>query len=87
MFDMLVIQLSYLTGDTNDYIQKVVDAKVVPAIVAFLDRPATSSVLVPALRTAGNIATGTDEQTQAVLNAGLLRHLPRVLLNPKVNIR
>lgn len=37
------------------------------------------TVLVPALRTVGNIVTGTDEQTQAVLNCNALAALQAIL--------
>jgi importin subunit alpha-6/7 len=39
------------------------------------------TVLVPALRTVGNIVTGTDEQTQAVLNCNALQALHAILSN------
>ena len=34
---------------------------------------------MPALRTLGNIVTGTDEQTQVVLDHGILPHLHNLL--------
>ena len=40
-----------------------------------------------ALRAVGNIVTGTDEQTQAVLDNGALHHFPTLLSHPKEKIR
>lgn len=39
-----------------------------------------------ALRAVGNIVTGTDEQTQAVLNCNALQHFPSLLTHPKEKI-
>lgn len=41
----------------------------------------------PTLRSIGNIVTGTDEQTQAVLDAGALPMLGDLLRHPKNNIQ
>ena len=38
-----------------------------------------SKVQTASLRAVGNIVTGTDEQTQVVLNCGALHHFPRLL--------
>eukprot|EP00106_Octopus_bimaculoides_P001623 XP_014769065.1 PREDICTED: importin subunit alpha-4-like [Octopus bimaculoides] len=39
-----------------------------------------------ALRAVGNIVTGTDEQTQIVLNCDALQHFPPLLMHPKEKI-
>lgn len=45
-----------------------------------------SSVQTAALRAVGNIVTGTDEQTQVVLNCDVLSHFPNLLTHPKEKI-
>jgi len=46
-----------------------------------------SLIITPALRSLGNIVTGTNEQTQAVLNANVLPSLKNLLHNPRRNIQ
>lgn len=41
---------------------------------------------MPALRTLGNIVTGTDEQTQVVIDNGILEHLHVLLSHPRPSI-
>ena len=43
-------------------------------------------VQTAALRAVGNIVTGTDEQTQNVLNNGALEHFPGLLNHQKEKI-
>ncbi|XP_060178897.1 importin subunit alpha-1-like isoform X2 [Lycium barbarum] len=59
--------LSYLSDGTNDKIQAVIDSGVCPRLVELLLHP-SPSVLIPALRTVGNIVTGDDMQTQCIIN-------------------
>ncbi|TYG58843.1 hypothetical protein ES288_D08G254900v1 [Gossypium darwinii] len=55
--------LSYLSDGPNDKIQAVIEAGVCPRLVELLGHP-SPTVLIPALRTVGNIVTGDDNQTQ-----------------------
>jgi len=43
-------------------------------------------VQTAALRAVGNIVTGTDEQTQVVLNCDVLSYFPNLLTHPKEKI-
>ncbi|KAK9733759.1 hypothetical protein RND81_04G090500 [Saponaria officinalis] len=79
--------LSYLSDGTNDKIQAVIDAKVVPRLVELLLSP-SPSVLIPALRTVGNIVTGDDLQTQCIIDHQALPCLYNLLTqNHKKSIK
>lgn len=73
--------LSYLSDGDNDRIDKVIEAGVCRRLVELLlhNSPA---VLVPALRTVGNIVTGNDIQTQVIINCGALPCLLSLLTTP-----
>ncbi|XP_051145286.1 importin subunit alpha-like [Andrographis paniculata] len=70
--------LSYLSDGTNDKIQAVIDSGVCPRLVELLLYP-SPSVLIPALRTVGNIVTGDDMQTQYIINYRALHCLLNLL--------
>ncbi|KAF1002554.1 importin subunit alpha-like [Apium graveolens] len=72
--------LSYLSDGTNDKIQAVIDAGVCPRLVELLLHP-SASVLIPALRTVGNIVTGDDMQTQVIIQHQALLCLLNLLTN------
>lgn len=46
----------------------------------------TLDIQTAALRAVGNIVTGTDEQTQVVLNCDVLSYFPNLLTHPKEKI-
>ncbi|KAI3854902.1 hypothetical protein MKW92_008241, partial [Papaver armeniacum] len=72
--------LFYLSDGTNDKIQVVVDANVCPRLVEILMHH-SPSVVIPALRTVGNICNGNDIQTQIIINHQLLPFLLNLLTN------
>ncbi|XP_024528125.1 importin subunit alpha-1 isoform X1 [Selaginella moellendorffii] len=72
--------LSYISDGTNDKIQAVIEAGVCPRLVSLLMYP-SPNVLIPALRTVGNIVTGDDVQTQFIINNGALPYLLHLLTN------
>ncbi|XP_076960041.1 importin subunit alpha-2-like [Bidens hawaiensis] len=72
--------LSYLSDGTNDKIQAVIEAGVCRRLVELLQHP-SPSVLIPALRTVGNIVTGDDLQTQCIIEHGALPCLLSLLTN------
>ncbi|XP_019456017.1 PREDICTED: importin subunit alpha-2-like [Lupinus angustifolius] len=79
--------LSYLSDGTNDKIQAVIEAGVCTRLVQLLMHP-SPSVLIPALRTVGNIVTGDDMQTQCIINHGALPILLSLLThNHKKSIK
>ncbi|XP_041999379.1 importin subunit alpha-4-like [Salvia splendens] len=79
--------LSYLSDGTNDKIQAVIEAGVCQRLVELLLHP-SATVLVPALRTVGNIVTGDDAQTQFVIDNQVLPCLQQLLTqNHKKSIK
>ncbi len=67
-------------------LQYVINSGVVPYIVALLSHHEVK-VQTAALRAVGNIVTGTDEQTQKVLNCHALSHFPSLLCHSKEKIK
>lgn len=78
--------LSYICDGDNDRIQAVVEHGVVPSLLEMCKSGSTTQIM-PALRTLGNIVSGSDTQTQAVLDAGLLQLAPTLLQNGRKSIR
>ncbi|KAJ9180352.1 hypothetical protein P3X46_008610 [Hevea brasiliensis] len=79
--------LSYLSDGPNDKIQAVIEAGVCQQLVELLLHP-SPTVLIPALRTVGNIVTGDDAQTQFVIDNQALPCLYQLLMqNHKKSIK
>lgn len=77
--------LSYVTDDTPEKVQAVVNSGCIPRLVYLLNVQ-DPSIVTPALRSIGNIVTGDDSQTDAVLEANVLPALSELLVNKKGNI-
>ncbi|VDO09685.1 unnamed protein product [Rodentolepis nana] len=77
--------ISYITDCGDMYIDDILGSGCVPRLIRCLgtDIPRLVS---PALRSLGNLILGTDEQTQRVLDCGLLEHVAQVLVNGKSTI-
>jgi hypothetical protein len=63
----------------------VIDAGFVPCLVPLLGHQ-DIKVVTAALRAVGNIVTGTDDQTQVVLNNDVLKYFNALLNHPKPKI-
>lgn len=77
--------ISYLTDAGNNIIQMIIDAGFVPYLVPLLGHQEVK-VVTAALRAVGNIVTGTDDQTQIVLNNDALKYFHALLNHPKQKI-
>ncbi|QQP40715.1 Importin subunit alpha [Caligus rogercresseyi] len=75
--------LSYISDGSDERIQWVVEAGVVPRLLFHMSQ-SVSKILTPALRTIGNIVTGNDMQTDTVIEAGGLPALANLLRHEKM---
>ena len=64
----------------------ILQSGVMSKVVELLHQSADVMILTPALRTAGNIVTGCDSQTEAMINLGLLNVFSKLLRHNKANI-
>lgn len=78
---------TYLTYGANNQIQMVIDSGVVPKLVSLLDNVSETELMLAALRAVGNIISGSDEQTQVVLDCDALSYFPTLLSHPKIQIK
>jgi hypothetical protein len=78
--------LSYLSDGPNHRIELVMQTGVTSKLIEFLS-DTKSPLITPTLRCLGNFVTGSDEQTQAVLDAGVIHCLSGLLDHHKVSIR
>uniref|UniRef100_A0A914CPX9 Importin subunit alpha n=1 Tax=Acrobeloides nanus TaxID=290746 RepID=A0A914CPX9_9BILA len=72
--------LSYLTDGPDENLEVALKAGVIPYVVDLISSSAKDQLAVPALRTLGNFATGSDLMTQVVVDSGILREvIPRII--------
>lgn len=74
--------LSYISDGDDERIQLVNGEEgILESLIDLLGK--NSSVVTPALRTIGNIVSGSNEQTEAVLDAGLMSQMKGLLNSSK----
>ncbi|KAG2373031.1 hypothetical protein C9374_012877 [Naegleria lovaniensis] len=78
--------LSYVTDGANDRIQAVIDSNCVKQVITLLSHD-SHSVVAPALRIIGNIASGDDVQTEYLVSMGILPIIHTLLVHSKKSIR
>mmetsp|Transcript_8324 Transcript_8324/g.18128 ORF Transcript_8324/g.18128 Transcript_8324/m.18128 type:complete len:540 (+) Transcript_8324:113-1732(+) len=78
--------LSYLTDTNNDSISMVVAAGAISPLMRRLGC-GIEKVTTPAMRALCNVLTGSDEDTQAVIDAGFLQAVPYALQSTRVRTR
>ena len=78
--------MSYLSDGVNDRIDIVINTGVIPKLIELLEHPYIS-ILIPCLRSLGNIVTGEDRQTTEVLRAGALNKFLGLLSHEKRSVR
>ncbi len=76
--------LAYMTTD-GDALDDIIGASIVGLLVPLLAHK-NVTIQVPALRAVGNIVTGADHQTQAVIDAGALPLLRALLSHARTSI-
>ena len=78
--------LSYISDGDERRIEEVIRHCNLELLTQMLLSEKTN-VIIPALRTMGNFVTGTDSQTQRVIDSGVLAALVRLINHDKKNIR
>jgi importin subunit alpha-2 len=81
--------LSYITDGPNEKIDAVIKTGVVTRLIELLNVHHKSEVgiLSPALRCIGNIVTGSDDQTQSVIDANALPIFHALLTHSKIGVQ
>lgn len=79
--------ISYLSDGDNDRIKTVMSGEGITENIVKLLEHSSGGIVTPAVRVLGNFVSGEDEETQAVLDAGVMNHINRLLTFPKRGIR
>ncbi|XP_061106298.1 importin subunit alpha-8 isoform X2 [Conger conger] len=81
--EQAVWALGNIAGDGPAYRDALIDCSVIPALLSRL----TPDAPTPALRSIGNIVSGSDSQTQVAIDAGVLAALPPLLQHHKPSVQ
>jgi importin subunit alpha-6/7 len=79
----LMTALLYIVENGSEATALVLEAGVTPLLVTVIQHysnfPEAALLLPPTIRILGNFAAGTDQQTEAVVQSGFLKHAPSLL--------
>ena len=78
--------LFYITDQGKSMINIVIESDIVRHVIPLLLNQ-DSKIQTPALRVVGNIATGSDDQTQVILDQNVLSFIPQLLNSDKERIK
>jgi hypothetical protein len=76
-----------LSIERNPPIQQVIDANIVPRLVALLGCAQNETLQFEAAWTLTNIASGTTEHTQHIINHGAIQAFIQLLLSPNAEVK
>ena len=78
--------LSFMTENYKKSISVILDSNILPLLFKFLNLD-TSHIVLSVLRIIGNIASGNANQTQLLIDNGVLNYLKQTIYNQKKSIR
>ena len=78
--------LSTISENYKKSIKEIIDSNILPKILACLEKE-HQIIILSCLRVIGNIAAGDANQTQLLLDIGVLNYLKKTIFHPKKSIR
>jgi hypothetical protein len=82
----IIWALSYISELDRNSIQAIVNSGVISTLNHVLERTSNKKLLVPTVRTLGNVSVGDDEQTDYLIRAGFLDHAYLLINYPSVSL-
>ena len=77
---------SYLSDSGDEALKSIMEQNILPFLIKLLNHE-DIAIVVPSLRTLGNIATAGEKETQAIVNEGVLVALNNILFHYKKLVR
>ena len=78
--------MSYTSDAGNETIPLIMETGISQRIIELCNHQ-NSAIVIPSLRTCGNFVTGSDEQTEVVIQQGILEVIGNLMMNEEQMIR